>query len=76
MAPMERADLLNFALRSSSRALVSNDRAWGEMIKEKTRQVGELEQAMQRILTTCAESVDGTVQVDDIYRTLSGLRQV
>lgn len=76
MAPRERSDLLNFALRSASRALVTNDRAWGEMIKEKTRQVEELEQAMQHILTTCAESVDGTVQVDDIYRTLSGLRQV
>lgn len=76
MAPKERADLLNFALRSASRALVANDRAWAGMIKEKTRQVGELEQAMQHILTACAESVDGTVSVDDIYRTLSGVRQV
>lgn len=75
MQPRERADLLNFALRSTSRALVANDRAWKSILDEKIRQVSELEQAMARILTTCAESVDGTVQVDDIYRTLSGLRQ-
>lgn len=75
MRDKERSDLLNFALRATSRSLVSNDRHWKQLVLEKVRQVDELEQAVQHILTACAESVDGTVQVDDIYRTLSGLRQ-
>lgn len=70
-----RDELLNFALRSASRSLVSNDRAWGQMVAAKTKQVAELETVMQRILMLCATSSSGTVSVDAIYETLSGVRQ-
>lgn len=72
---VDRERLLGFALQAASRRVVAHERQWREMWVEKSRQVEEGEYILGQVLKVCAASETGTVDVEDIYRILSGVRQ-
>lgn len=75
MARGDRERLLVNYVRSSSRHLVHNDRAWQVLLDEKTRQVASLETGLQEILALCAESeIVGFVPVGKVYEILGKVR--
>lgn len=68
-------EILNLAWRNSSRRIASNDRAWAAILSEKSRQVEELSTAIYELLLLCANSED-TVDIEEVYRILSPVRQL
>lgn len=71
----DREKLLVNYVRSSSRHLVHNDKAWQVLLDEKTRQVESLEKGVQDILALCAESeIVGFIPVEKVYEILGKVR--
>lgn len=62
-------------LQSASRQLVTSEREWSFLVNAKLKQIIEAEQVMQQVLMLCAESDTGTVNVEDIYTIMQGVRR-
>lgn len=71
----ERERLLGLALRAASRHVSGHEARWRQMFVEKSKEVEEAEYVLGQVLKVCSASEDGKVDVEDIYRILSGVRQ-